>query len=87
MNRNEVFLLLQGWWYSLPRQQDIQPKFTHMNTKTLLQSAALTGTLAVVFFELAKVNTDLPLMGLVVGYVASVAILAFAAFDGAKRAS
>ncbi len=58
-----------------------------MNTKTLLQSTALTGTLAVVFFELAKVNTDLPLVGLVVGYVAAVAILAFAAFDGAKRAS
>ncbi|WP_415908309.1 hypothetical protein [Oleiharenicola sp. Vm1] len=58
-----------------------------MNTKTLLQSAALTGTLAVVFFELAKVNTDLPLLGLVVGYAAAVAILAFAAFDGAKRTS
>lgn len=57
-----------------------------MNTKTLLQSAALTGTLAVVFFELAKVNTDLPLVGLVVGYVAAVAILGLAAFDGAKRA-
>ncbi|MBI2511378.1 MAG: hypothetical protein HYV96_05330 [Opitutae bacterium] len=58
-----------------------------MNTKNLLQATALTATLAVVFFELAKVNTDLPLVGLVIGYVAAVAILAFAAFDGAKRTS
>ncbi len=58
-----------------------------MNTKNLLQATALTGALAVVFFELAKVNTDLPLIGLTIGYVAAVAILAFAAFDGAKRTS
>jgi hypothetical protein len=58
-----------------------------MNTKTLLQSTALTALFAIVFFELAKVNTDLPLVGLVIGYVAAVAILAFAAFDGAKRTS
>lgn len=58
-----------------------------MNTKNLIQATALTATLAVVFFELAKVNTDLPLVGLVIGYVAAVAILGLAAFDGAKRTS
>jgi hypothetical protein len=58
-----------------------------MNTKTLLQSAALTGTLATVFFQLAKVNTDLPLVGLVIGYVAAIAILGLAALDSTKRAS
>ncbi|MBI5423421.1 MAG: hypothetical protein HZA32_05000 [Opitutae bacterium] len=58
-----------------------------MNAKNLLQSAALTATLAAVFAELAKVNTDLPLIGLIIGYVAAIGILACAAFDGAKRTS
>jgi hypothetical protein len=58
-----------------------------MNTKTLIQSAAFTGTLAAVFFQLAKVNTDLPLVGLVIGYVAAVAILGLAALDSSKRTS
>lgn len=58
-----------------------------MNTKTLLQSAAITALLTAVFAELAKVNTDLPLVGIAVGYVAAVAILGLAALDGAKRAS
>jgi len=58
-----------------------------MNAKNLLQSAALTATFAAVFAELAKVNTDLPLIGLIIGYVAAVGILGLAAFDSSKRTS
>lgn len=58
-----------------------------MNTTTLIKSTAFTLALAAVFYGLSKVNTDLTQIGIVVGYVATAAILGLAAFDGARRLS
>lgn len=58
-----------------------------MNSTTLLKSAAFTIALAAVFHGLANVNTNLTQVGIVIGYVATAAILGLAAFDGARRTS
>lgn len=58
-----------------------------MNSTILLKSAALTAILAAGFYALAHVNTDLTLVGTVVGYAVTLALLGLAAFDGARRTS
>lgn len=68
------------------KQNHDQPTFT-MNSTNLLKSAAATAVLAAVFYGLANINTDLTKVGIVIGYVATAAILGLAAFDGARRTS
>lgn len=58
-----------------------------MNTN-LFKKSALTATLvAVALAGLANVEFSLPLVGTVVAYVAAAVLLAFAAFEGARRNS
>lgn len=55
-----------------------------MKTNQVIQSIAAAALFTAVFAGLAKVNANLPVIGLTIGYVAALGILGFAAVDGKR---
>lgn len=58
-----------------------------MNTNLLHKSIVTAALVTVVLTGLANVEFSLPMVGTVVAYVAAAAMLAFAAYEGARRSS
>ncbi len=58
-----------------------------MNNQTLLKSLAAAAFFTAVFAGFSTVQADLSRLGIAVGYVAALAMLGLAAFDGYRRRS
>lgn len=56
-----------------------------MNITTIFKSLLAAALFSGVLFGLLSVNTDLPIIGTVIAYIATLAIFGLAAFDGVKR--
>lgn len=59
---------------------------SNMNTNNVIKSLAVAALFTTVFAGFVTVNANLPLVALTIGYVAALAILGFAAFDGKRTA-
>lgn len=57
-----------------------------MNTNNVIKSLAVVALFTTVFAGFVTVNANLPVVGLTIGYVAALAILGLAAFDGKRTA-
>jgi hypothetical protein len=56
-----------------------------MNTNNIIKGFAAGAVLSVLLVGAVTVNTDLPLVGVVLGYLAALGIFGFAAADAAKH--
>jgi hypothetical protein len=58
-----------------------------MNTNNIIKGFAAGAVLSVILVGAVTINTDLPLVGVVLGYLAAIGIFGFAAADASRHSA